>query len=28
MAWSEEEAGRWWKEHHPFQASAPDAMTH
>lgn len=28
MAWSEEEAGRWWREHHPFQALAPDAITH
>jgi serine/threonine-protein kinase len=28
MEWSEEEAGRWWKEHHPFQALAHDAITH
>ena len=28
MAWSEEEAGRWWREHHPSQALAPDAIAH
>jgi hypothetical protein len=27
MTWSEEEAGRWWSEHHPLQALAPDAIT-
>jgi eukaryotic-like serine/threonine-protein kinase len=27
MTWGEEEAGRWWSEHHPSQASASDATT-
>lgn len=27
MAWSEEEAGRWWSTHHPSQTVASDAMT-
>ena len=28
MAWSEDEAGRWWSEHHPSQALASDAITY
>lgn len=28
MAWSEDDAGRWWREHHPSQAWAPDAITY
>jgi serine/threonine-protein kinase len=27
MTWGEEEAGRWWSQHHPLQALAPDAIT-
>ena len=27
MTWGEEEAGRWWSQHHPQQALAPDAIT-
>ena len=27
MAWVEEEAGRWWSEHHPPQTLASDAIT-
>ena len=27
MTWSEEEAGRWWNQHRPRQALAPDAIT-
>jgi eukaryotic-like serine/threonine-protein kinase len=27
MTWGEEEAGRWWSQHHPPQASASDAIT-
>jgi len=27
MTWSEEEAGRWWSQHHPRPALAPDATT-
>jgi len=27
MTWGEEEAGRWWSEHHPRQALASDAIT-
>jgi eukaryotic-like serine/threonine-protein kinase len=27
MTWGEEEAGRWWSEHHPSQALASDAIT-
>jgi len=27
MTWSEEDAVRWWSEHHPSRASASDAMT-
>jgi serine/threonine-protein kinase len=27
MAWGEEEAGRWWSEHHPPQALASPAVT-
>jgi serine/threonine-protein kinase len=26
MTWGEEEAGRWWNEHHPSQQSASDAF--
>jgi eukaryotic-like serine/threonine-protein kinase len=27
MTWGEEEAGRWWSQHHPPQASTSDAIT-
>jgi serine/threonine-protein kinase len=27
MTWGEEEAGRWWNQHHPPQTLAPDAVT-
>ena len=27
MTWDEEEAGRWWSQHHPLQGLAPDAIT-
>ena len=27
MTWGEEEAGRWWNQHHPPQASTSDAIT-
>ena len=27
MTWGEEEAGRWWSQHHPAPASASDAIT-
>jgi serine/threonine-protein kinase len=27
MTWSEEEAGRWWSQHHPPPASMSDAIT-
>jgi hypothetical protein len=27
MTWGEEEAGRWWGQHHPLQALAPNAIT-
>jgi eukaryotic-like serine/threonine-protein kinase len=27
MTWSEEDANRWWREHHPPQASTSDAIT-
>jgi serine/threonine protein kinase len=27
MTWSEEDAGRWWNQHHPLQALAPDPIT-
>src|SRR5688572_23376368 len=27
MTWGEEEAGRWWSQHHPPQASASDATS-
>ena len=27
MTWSEEDASRWWSQHHPPQASASDAIT-
>jgi serine/threonine-protein kinase len=27
MTWGEEEAGRWWSQHLPPQASASDAIT-
>jgi eukaryotic-like serine/threonine-protein kinase len=27
MTWGQEEAGRWWSQHHPLQALAPDAIT-
>ena len=28
MRWGDEEAHRWWSQHHPPQASTSDAMTH
>jgi hypothetical protein len=27
MTWDDEEAGRWWSQHHPRPALAPDAIT-
>jgi serine/threonine-protein kinase len=27
MTWSEEDAARWWREHHPSQASTSEAIT-
>lgn len=27
IAWSEEEAARWWNQHHPAKASSSDAIT-
>jgi serine/threonine-protein kinase len=27
MAWSEEDAARWWSLHRPLPVSAPDAVT-
>jgi eukaryotic-like serine/threonine-protein kinase len=27
MTWGEDEAGRWWSQHHPPQASTSDAIT-
>ena len=27
MAWDEEEAHRWWRQHRPPQVPTPDAMT-
>jgi len=27
MTWGEEEARRWWSQHHPPQASTSDAIT-
>jgi serine/threonine-protein kinase len=27
MRWGEEEAGRWWRLHHPSHALDPDAIT-
>ncbi len=27
MAWSDEDAGQWWSQHHPLQALTPDSIT-
>jgi len=27
MEWTEEEAGRWWRQHHPTQAMTSEAIT-
>ena len=27
MTWGDEDAGRWWNEHHPPEASASEAIT-